>query len=244
MRKTLMLKILNTLFFIFLLSACSTQNNNENNQSTKSTITTTEKNETVAQQPSTPPLPVKEKREVEDQNKIKITQTTPEKEHQTEVKSNKNVPLFTLTTLEGKKLHIRETAGGLQFEEFKNKAVILIFFGHKCPPCLAEIPILKKLRDKGNQDLEIIGVEVQRLAPQRLKTFVKQKGINYNIVSGNDNYPFISYISQKANWTGAIPFLLGFDKKGSVEFVHLGGIGAQGFDNIYNTLSKENNSSK
>ena len=226
-----MIKSLNTLLFACLLSACSAQDSNENNGSSKSTT-----KEQIAQT-----TPIKEENKVvenrDETSKAEIVKPNVEKASATTEKPV-NKALFTLTTLEGKTITINETAGGLVFEEFKDKAVILLFFGYKCPPCLAEIPVLKALIDKGHKDLEIVALEVQGLAHEQLEMFKDKKGINYNLVAGEGNYEFISYIGDKANWQGAIPFLIGFNKKGSVNVVHVGGIGAAEFDNIYESLSK------
>jgi len=232
-----MIKSLNTLLFVLLLSACSSQ---ESNEKTTNTQPIMEKNTTVStttEKTSPSSIPKKEAnnsgidRDATSQaDIIKPTEET--------TKSAITTPLFTLTTLEGKTINITETAGGLVFEEFKDKAVILLFFGHKCPPCRAEIPVLKALINKGHKDLEIIALEVQGLKKEQLKIFKEREKINYHLITGENNYEFISYIGDKANWQGAIPFLIGFNKKGMVNVVHVGGIGASEFDNIYDSISK------
>lgn len=209
-----MFKTVMTLLLLLLLSACSSKESTEQKESN----TTQTK-----------------------QNTIKAT--TPAVTKSDSVTSQKEVTpassLFTLKTITGKTLHIDESAGGLTFQEYKDKAVFLIFFGHQCPPCLAEIPVLKALTNKGHKDLEIVALEVQGDSEEQLKDFQKRTGINYNLVTGKDYYDFINYIAQKANWTGSIPFLIGFNKKSEVKVVHIGGLQAQDFDNIYATLSQD-----
>ena len=228
-----MIKPLNILVLAFLLSACSSQESNENNTSSKPVI---EEKTTITTDDTT-----KEKSKlvenIKESNKAEIAKPTVEKTT-TKQEASANKALFTLTTLDGKTINVNETEGGLVFEEFKEKVVLLIFFGYRCPPCLAEVPVLKALTDKGHKDLEIIALEVQGLPKNKLADFKEKKGINYNLISGEDNYEFISYIGDKANWQGAIPFLIGFNKKGAVQVVHVGGIGASEFDNIYNSLTK------
>jgi len=219
-----MMKFLNILLFVFLLSACSSQEANENNSTTKTPV----KEQSTVQSQVT---------KTEVSNKAEVPKKTIEKVS-TKEETSVHKALFTLKTLAGKTISINEAEGGLVFEEFKEKIVLLLFFGHKCPPCLAEIPVLKALTKKGHKDLEIVALEVQGLTKDRLEAFKQQKGINYHLVSGEGNYEFISYIGDKANWTGGIPFLIGFDKQGAVKVVHLGGIGADDFDNIYNSMSQ------
>lgn len=153
-------------------------------------------------------------------------------------------PLFNLTTIDGKRLNISELDGGLNIHEFKNRVVLFVFFGHQCPPCITEIPALVALTKEAHKDLEIIGLEVQGLDEDRLKNFAKHKNINYHLIAGDNNQNFVSYIANKAGWTGAIPFLLAMDKQGVVQIVHTGGLGKAQFDNIYNELKAEKKSQK
>lgn len=215
-----MLKILPTLLLLLLLAACSSQESREEKESniTQTKPTTTkpqEHNESSTQA-------------------LKMTKPEP-----TTVQKEANRSFLTLKTTEGKELHIDESAGGLTFQEYKEKVVLVIFFGHRCPPCLAEIPVLKSLTSKGHNDLEIVAIEVQGDSEEQLKAFQKRTGINYHLVAGGDHYEFINYIAEKANWSGSIPFLVGFNKKSEVKVVHVGGVNAEQFDNIYESLSKE-----
>lgn len=215
-----MFKIFLTLLLLLLLSACSSQ---ESKEQKESNITQTK------------PITTKPQEGNESSNQaLNMTKTEP-----TTVKEETNRSFLTLKTIEGKALHINEAIGGLTFQEYKEKVVLVIFFGHRCPPCLAEIPLLKALSSKGHNDLEIIGIEVQGHTQEQLKAFQKRTGINYHLVAGRDHYEFINYIAEKANWSGSIPFLVGFNKKSEVKVVHVGGVNAEQFDNIYESLSKE-----
>ncbi|MCK4441290.1 MAG: hypothetical protein KAU90_04740, partial [Sulfurovaceae bacterium] len=53
---------------------------------------------------------------------------------------------FNLKTIDGKEFHLTEIDNGLEFKEIKNKAIFLLFFGHRCPPCLREIPHLIEMQ--------------------------------------------------------------------------------------------------
>lgn len=148
-----------------------------------------------------------------------------------------SAPLFTLKTLSGKKIQTVESQGGLIFKELENKAVFLLFFGHRCPPCLREIPALIEL-NKEHDDLEIVAIEVQGLDSNQLQKFKDSKGINYHLLAGDNNMDFVGYIQQKANWSGAIPFLVGFDTKGAVGIVHAGGVSKAALEGAYQDLIK------
>ncbi len=164
----------------------------------------------------------------QEQNQSKIASTKTEKSS-----------LFTLKTIDGKEIHVDETEGGLKFKEFQDKVIFLVFFGHKCPPCLREIPELIELEKAQHEKLAIIAMEVQGLEQDQLQAFAKSKGINYPLMVADQNRPFLDFIIQKANWRGSIPFLLGFDRSGTVQVVHIGGITNAQFTKMYKVLSQE-----
>ena len=143
--------------------------------------------------------------------------------------------LFTLTTIDGKKLNVSEIDNGLKFKELEGKAIFLIFFGYRCPPCVREIPSLIELTNE-HKDLAIVAIEVQGYDKQELTEYRQRKGINYNLISSDNHMEFISYIQAKANWHGSIPFFLGLNKKSEVSIVHTGGIGKSALEGAYQDL--------
>jgi len=174
-----------------------------------------------------------------DENRTK-PKTTPTKET---VPTQTTQSLFSLKTIQGETLHLNELKEGFQFQEFKDKAVLFVFFGYKCPPCLREIPELIALQNKNYPDLEIVAMEVQGLSEDQLQAFAKKKGMNYHLIAGESHRAFIDYIIQRANWRGSIPFLLGFDKSGTVQIVHIGGVTQSQFQKIYTALTQSKTSS-
>lgn len=152
-----------------------------------------------------------------------------------QAKENTN---FTFTDTNGKVYHAKGIDEGLIINELKNKIVFLEFFGHKCPPCLASIPHYKNLQTKHKNNIEVIGIEVQGFNNAELKAFAKSKGINYPTVAQEKAGYFVSYIAQRANWTGAIPFLVVVDKGGVVQFIQAGMITPAGMETIIKELSK------
>ncbi len=144
---------------------------------------------------------------------------------------------FTLETVDGKTLHLKEIPHGLEIKEFKNRPILLIMFGYRCPPCLREIPRLIELTKK-HKDLAIVALEVQGLNSSELKDFIELRNINYNVIAGYDSMNFISYIQAKAGWGGSIPFLLGIDKRGEVKIIQVGGLFESQLELVYKELIK------
>ena len=217
LKSVLMKKSIGMGLLVLFLTACTSQENGEDKKF--NTEQEVNKIKTVAVQQSTP---------IEKSS----TATTKVQTY------SKNI--FELRTIEGDTLHVDEAENGIVFQEHKDKVVFLLFFGYRCPPCLSEIPALKKIAKEKGDKLEIIAIEVQRLPEEQLKIFKKSKNLNYTVLSGEHrgNSKFISYIAERAQWTGSIPFMAGIKPTGEVGFVHVGGMGYNQLNNVFKQLSK------
>jgi thiol-disulfide isomerase/thioredoxin len=131
-------------------------------------------------------------------------------------------PVMNITDIKGVTHQITGTEQGFKIKGLEGKIVFLEFFGYKCPPCLRSIPHLIDLQKKHKDKLAIISIEVQGLTNTQLQQFVKEKGMNYIVVSNSKAGDFTNYIAQRAQWRGSIPFMVALDKKGNVQFVQAG----------------------
>ena len=151
-----------------------------------------------------------------------------------------DVDIFTLKTINGKILHLEGTTDGLRVKEYKGKILFLEFWGTMCPPCRMSIPhyidLMKKYKDK----LAMVAVEVQATPKDRLKKFVEAHKINYDVVAHSDAGGFVDYIARRAQWRGAIPFLLIFDKSGKIVTIQEGMLREEALEGIIKTLSSKN----
>ncbi len=217
-----MIKIITATLLTLLLTACGSEDNGENKRF-----------DTTKHQDTTIPSNLEELKEKVTSTKQTNIQSTNTKQKTSE-SFGKNI--FELNTIDGKKIHIDEVENGVLLQEYKGKVVFLLFFGYRCPPCLGEIPELIQL--KKNKNLEIVAIEVQRLPENQMEAFKKEKGINYTLLSGEDeeNSKFISYIGQRARWGGSIPFLVVLNPKGEVKMVHVGGISLTNLQSIYENV--------
>ena len=146
-------------------------------------------------------------------------------------------PSFILTDSQGNQLHVRDTKNGLIFKEHKN-AVLLTMFGHNCPPCIEEIPEFIELTNKYGNKLSIISMEVQGYNSEQVEAFRKANGINYTLLSGNDNIDFVRHIVQRSGWKGAIPFMIAIDKYGEVQVVQAGLFKKSSLEDLIKILNK------
>jgi len=129
---------------------------------------------------------------------------------------------FVIPTINGKKIHIKGTANGLDIKEYKGKVAFVEFWGTHCPPCLMSIPHYIDLTKKYKDKFALLAIEVQSTPKNRLKSFAKAKGINYDVVAHREAGDFVEYIAQRAQWRGSIPFLLVLDPSGRVVTMQLG----------------------
>jgi len=159
--------------------------------------------------------------------------------HAEEVLSPKT---FILTTTAEQNITIIETKEGFDFPEFKGKAVLIALFGHRCPPCIKEIPEFIELtnKHKDKNDLAIIAIEVQNYPAEDVKEFVKDHEMNYNVIAGVNHHNFISYLANRAGFPNGIrlPFLVAINKDGEVEGTQEGKLGQQELEFIIEDLNE------
>jgi len=212
------MKIITTALLAILLTACGAD---DKIQEKKFEIEKETKTETAVSKKT--PTQVKEK--------------TPVAKKET-INHPKNI--FQIIDSDGNTLHVDEVENGISFQEHKDKVVFLLFFGYHCPPCIGEIPELIELKKEKGDKLAIIAIEVQRLPAEQLKAFKESKKINYTLLSDEtgDNSKFVSYIAERAQWRGSIPFLVGISPNGEVNFVHVGGMRKNSLEQVFDQLSK------
>jgi thiol-disulfide isomerase/thioredoxin len=147
---------------------------------------------------------------------------------------------FTLTTTDNKSISIIDTKKGLDFKEFKGKAVILVLFGHRCPPCIREIPSFIKLTKNHPNNLAIVALEAQNFPEDEVKEFQIEHKMNYNVVAGINHHDFITYISERAGYSTGIPLplLISIDKEGEVQHVHAGELTLDKLESLVTDLNE------
>ena len=147
---------------------------------------------------------------------------------------------YNLTTSENSSLSSKLTNNGWNFEGVEDKAVFVVVFGHRCPPCLAEMPSLIQAVKEHGDKLSIIAIEAQGLTSAQLQEFKQNHGINYTLLSRNntENGYFFSDLASKLNWKGQLPFLVAIDKHGEVQETKLGMVSHNKIESLIDRLNQ------
>jgi peroxiredoxin len=90
--------------------------------------------------------------------------------------AKQEAPDFTLNDIDGRPVSLAD---------YRGKVVILDFWAPWCPPCKREIPDLISLQDQyADRGLRIVGIGLDR--EDNVASFVRQNGINYPVMVGDD----------------------------------------------------------
>jgi peroxiredoxin len=119
-----------------------------------------------------------------------------------------DAPDFALKDAEGKTVHL---------SEYRGKVVLLDFWATWCDPCRLEIPwfidLQRKNKDKG---FEVLGVSMDEEGWQVVKPFMKDVGMNYRVLIGNDQ------TTELYGGVDALPTTFLIDRQGKIAAVHVG----------------------
>ncbi len=114
----------------------------------------------------------------------------------------------------------------MKLSSLKGKVVIIDFWATWCPPCRKGIPDLIELKKKyGSKGLEIVGVSVDTDTKNQVVGFMKDKGINYPVVYGNQN------VTELYGGIEAIPTTFIIDKQGKIVASYQGLMPALTYEN-------------
>ncbi|GGI56965.1 hypothetical protein GCM10011444_12740 [Winogradskyella haliclonae] len=125
---------------------------------------------------------------------------------------NENAP-----EIKFKALHDGKT---YSIEDFKDKTLVIDFFGTWCKPCIEEMKELKALKENysARTDIEFLFVCTQfgKDTPEKAKKFLEARNFNFKGYFDEDNVAH-----KQLKFTG-VPALVIVNKKGKVVFKHEG----------------------
>ncbi len=146
---------------------------------------------------------------------------------------------FTLKENGAPTLHVKETKNGVEFDKYKGKVVLLNFFGKHCKWCMKEIPHLVALQKKYGKKFQVVAIHAQEPMTLGERSRLENRfHFNYPIYESNNNYDFVSYIAQRAGWTGGLPFSVIFDKNANAVKIIPGYMPKKDLEDIIKALIK------
>ena len=143
---------------------------------------------------------------------------------------------FNFTTIEERKINIKEMKDGLKFSSLKDKNVIVLFYIYSGEPCRNQLKLFSKIRTKYS-DLEFVTFELKGLSPEKLKNFQKELSLkDLHMINTEQALPFASFIAQRMGWKGPVPLLIVLNKSGIIKHAQLGAMNEEEINNLLKTL--------
>ena len=138
---------------------------------------------------------------------------------------NVSAPDFSIKDLQGK---------AFSLADYKGKVLVLNFWATWCGPCRAEIPdFIEAYKENKARGLEILGISVDRMAPEKLLSFVGKAGINYPVALADRK------IQEDYEPGDYIPATIVVDGKGVIRYRHVGQLEKAALVKLFNELIAE-----
>jgi cytochrome c biogenesis protein CcmG/thiol:disulfide interchange protein DsbE len=119
-----------------------------------------------------------------------------------------DAPDFALKDAEGKTVHLAD---------YRGKVVLLDFWATWCDPCRLEIPwFIEMQRKNKDRGFEVLGVSMDDEGWEVVKPFMKNIGVNYRVLIGNDQ------TTEMYGGVDALPTTFLIDRQGKIAAVHIG----------------------
>jgi thiol-disulfide isomerase/thioredoxin len=113
--------------------------------------------------------------------------------------------------LEG--LSLADLDGTMQYlDRWQGNLLLVNFWATWCPPCIEEIPLFMRLRDRYRaQGFEVIGIAIDEA--EKVRRFQQQRAVDYPLLLGGEQG--IALMQRFNNRLGALPYSVLFDRQGN-----------------------------
>lgn len=143
----------------------------------------------------------------------------------TRAAARKRMPELAFVGLDGKPWKLSDHRG---------QVVLLNFWATWCPPCRKEMPALVRLSDRyKSAGLQVVGVNADESAPDKVRRFVADYGITYPVMSGGKGRSVMMPMVEK------LPATFLVDKEGRLAAVFSGAMAEAAFQRELKPLLAE-----
>jgi thiol-disulfide isomerase/thioredoxin len=104
-------------------------------------------------------------------------------------------PEFAVPLADGTTYELKDLNGApVRLADLRGKAVWLDFWATWCPPCQAELPILREMSERyADRGLEVVAVSVQESSPADVAAYAKRYELGYTIGFDGSGHIFDAY---------------------------------------------------
>jgi len=133
-------------------------------------------------------------------------QVVPEQVTPTQTKED----TYQLPTIKGDMITVKINKTGFEFPQYTGKVVLLQLFGKKCKHCFEEMPIIRKIREKYGDSLQVIAIqaEQEKMTSREASSLISQYHMNYPIIERENAADLLVFLRDKYEWIGTLPYLL------------------------------------
>jgi thiol-disulfide isomerase/thioredoxin len=123
---------------------------------------------------------------------------------------------FTFQTVDNRDFKLKTSSKKMVISGLEDKIVFFKIFGWDCQYCKKEIPELINLKNDLANSFEIIAMEAQKHSREESLKYIKEYGINYSVIDGNEEKRFYDYLKVHYGWNGVIPLTIVLGRGGKV----------------------------
>jgi len=141
-----------------------------------------------------------------------------------------------LRTVQGPIVTVGERGNGFIFPQYQGKIVLLQIFGKECKFCFEEMPIIRNIRTRYAQNLQVIALQAQDpMSRTTASNLIHRFQMYYPIVDRNNASNLLLFIRKTYGWNGILPYTL-LIKNGITEYSFKGKIEQQELEESIRTL--------
>ncbi|MFA7070575.1 MAG: TlpA disulfide reductase family protein [Sulfurimonas sp.] len=140
-----------------------------------------------------------------------------QKEKKDEAKTEVSIKdSFELTSIEGKKLNIKQVGGGFVLADQEDKMVLFDIYATWCPPCRKSAAMLSSLQDSYKDELVVIGLSIEDgISDEHIGDFAKAFRAEYFLANSQDDKKLIATIVKSLSLAANHPIPLAVLYRGS-----------------------------